>query len=129
MTTTAEAFISRTVAGHPQLILPDLIGLDEVMQFTSVILMHHTDCGALTYSDESIRSKIKERLPQHQHREVDEMKYGGLQNKWSIKEDVKKDVAWVRNNELIREELRSNVIGCLYNIETGIVESVDMPSY
>ena len=89
--------------------------------------MHHTDCGATHFDDVNLRSTLKERLPPHLHGEVEEMGYGGIKSSGPIEEDLKKDVAWIRGHQLIREELRSKVYGCLYDIETGVVKTVDMP--
>lgn len=37
-----EAFIFRTIAGHPHLVLRDIVTLDASHQFEDLILIHHT---------------------------------------------------------------------------------------
>lgn len=71
-----EAFIFRTIAGHPQPIFQDLVVLDAVSHgFDEIIIMYHTgkhdttiregtsadsiaDCGAHRFNDDFIRSEL-----------------------------------------------------------------------
>lgn len=125
---SSDAFISRNVCGHPHNALPDILAIDELIEISAIILLHHSDCGALHFSNEWALTRVKERLPSHLHNEVEQMNYGGIGGLHSIEEDVKRDVAWVRENKFIREELRSKVYGCVYDIETGVVKTIEAPS-
>lgn len=77
-----EAFIFRTIAGHPQPVYENLVGLDRTSHgFEDVILLYHTgtvarlkrvwscanerlqDCGAMYFDEEMIRSGILETDP------------------------------------------------------------------
>ena len=85
-----------------------LLGTDEV------ILVHHTDCGMLTFSDDDFRRTIQEDV--------------GIKPTWSaeafgdLEEDVRQSVARVKASPFIPR--KDSVRGFVYEVETGRLREV-----
>jgi carbonic anhydrase len=85
-----------------------LLGTDEV------ILVHHTDCGMLTFSDDDFRRTIQEDV--------------GIKPTWSaeafgdLEEDVRQSVARVKASPFIPH--KESVRGFVYEVETGLLREV-----
>ncbi|MDQ2760422.1 MAG: carbonic anhydrase [Actinomycetota bacterium] len=85
-----------------------LLGTEEI------ILIHHTDCGMLTFSDDDFRSQIQ--------------KDTGIRPQWAaetfpdVDEDVRQSVARVHASPFIPN--KSSVRGFVYDVETGRLREV-----
>jgi carbonic anhydrase len=88
-----------------------LLGTEEV------ILIHHTDCGMLTFSDEDFRRSLQDEV--------------GIKPHWSteafsdLEEDVRQSVARIRASPFIPH--KQSVRGFIYEVETGHLREVDAP--
>jgi carbonic anhydrase len=88
-----------------------LLGTEEV------ILMHHTDCGMLTLSDEDFRRSLQDEV--------------GIKPTWSteafsdLEEDVRQSIARVKASPFIPN--KGSVRGFVYEVETGRLREVDGP--
>src|SRR3954464_14717544 len=86
-----------------------LLGTEEV------ILMHHTDCGMLTFSDEDFRRSLQEEV--------------GIKPHWSteafgdLEEDVRQSIARIKASPFIPH--KDHVRGFVYEVETGHLREVD----
>jgi carbonic anhydrase len=89
-----------------------LLGTEEV------ILMHHTDCGMLTFSDEDFRRSLQDEV--------------GIKPHWSteafsdLEEDVRQSVARIKASPFIPK--KDSVRGFIYEVETGRLREVDGPA-
>ena len=110
-----ECIIMRNVAGHPQHCLNDIVALDAFLDITDIVVVHHTDCGSTYWTNDFVRSKVKERLPNLQG--VESMQFGAVTT--SLEQSVIDDLEFIRNSELIRKELADRSHGFLYDIKTG----------
>jgi len=85
-----------------------LLGTEEV------ILMHHTDCGMLTFSDDEFKDQIQ--------------KDTGIKPPWSaeafkdLEEDVRQSIERVKSSPFIPN--KSSVRGFVYDVKTGRVSEV-----
>lgn len=85
-----------------------LLGTEEVM------LIHHTDCGMLTFSDEEFRRQVQEET--------------GIKPHWScetfddLDEDVRESIARVKASPFIPR--KDAVRGFVYELETGRLREV-----
>lgn len=81
---------------------------------TEIMLIHHTDCGMLTFSDEEFREQIR--------RET------GIRPDWSsetfrdLDDDVRQSIARIRNDPAIPS--RKLVRGFVYNVKMGTLAEV-----
>jgi carbonic anhydrase len=84
----------------------------------SIMLIHHTDCGMLTFSDDEFRRQIEEET--------------GIRPDWAAEafDDVERDVA----QSLLRIQAspfipyKDDVRGFVYDVKTGRLREVEAPS-
>ena len=85
-----------------------LLGTEEIM------VIHHTDCGMLTFSDDDFRRQIQEET--------------GIKPEWAaeafpdLEEDVRQSVARIRWSPFIPH--KESVRGFVYEVETGRLREV-----
>ena len=89
-----------------------LLGTEEV------ILMHHTDCGMLTFTDEDFRRALQDEV--------------GIKPHWSteafsdLEDDVRQSIARIKASPFILHKDR--VRGFVYEVESGHLREVDAPA-
>ena len=87
----------------------NLLGTEEI------VLIHHTDCGMLTFTDEEFAAKLEEET--------------GSKPDWSaeafsdLDEDVRKSVARIKESPFIPK--KDSVRGFVYDVESGGLREVD----
>ncbi len=86
-----------------------LLGTEEV------VVIHHTDCGMLTFSNEDLTAKIKEDLG------VDASGQDFLPFS-DLEESVRGDVEKIRASDLIPDDI--SVSGAIYDVKTGQLREV-----
>lgn len=85
-----------------------LLGTEEI------ILIHHTDCGMLTFSDDDFRRTIQQET--------------GIKPEWSaetfdnLEEDVRQSIARIKNSPFIPR--RDQIRGFVYDVKTGGLSEV-----
>ncbi len=90
-----------------------LLGTEEI------ILIHHTDCGMLTFTDDQFKASIQAET--------------GIKPEWAaeafedVDEDVRQSLARIHASPFI--PLKDNIRGFVYEVETGLLrEVVSTPS-
>jgi len=85
-----------------------LLGTEEI------VLIHHTDCGMLTFTDDEFKKSIQDEV--------------GIKPEWAaeafsdLEEDVKQSLARVNASPFIPN--KSSVRGFVYEVETGRLREV-----
>jgi carbonic anhydrase len=85
-----------------------LLGTEEI------ILIHHTDCGMLTFTDDDFKASIQEET--------------GIKPPWApesfsdVDADVRQSLARIQSSPFI--PLKDNVRGFVYEVETGVLREV-----
>jgi carbonic anhydrase len=85
-----------------------LLGTEEIM------LIHHTDCGMLTFSDDDFRRQVQQET--------------GIKPEWSaeafddLDEDVRQSIARIKASPFIAN--KDQVRGFVYEVETGRLREV-----
>lgn len=85
-----------------------LLGTEEI------ILIHHTDCGMLTFTDDEFKRQIFEET--------------GIKPEWSpesfndIEVDVRQSIKRIKNNPFV--PLRDKVRGFIFDVATGLLHEV-----
>ena len=87
----------------------ELLGTDEVL------VIHHTDCGMLTFTNEQLREKLKEKYGRDPG-DVDYLPFSDLEQ--SVRDDVEK----VRSFPFARRDTR--VSGYIFDVRTGRLREV-----
>jgi carbonic anhydrase len=85
-----------------------LLGTEEIM------LIHHTDCGMLTFSDDEFRHQVQQET--------------GIKPEWAAEafddlgEDLRQSIARIKASPFIPK--KDNVRGFVYHVETGHLSEV-----
>ncbi|KAK5656641.1 hypothetical protein OQA88_4621 [Cercophora sp. LCS_1] len=118
-----EAIVHRNAGGNVRHALRDILMLDRALQLHELAIVHHTDCGTLTSTDEQVRSHVKARVDEVHWAEVDAIEWGSMTD---VEESIKGDVKWFRENPLVRAELKDGCRGFVLDSQTGKVRKVDV---
>ena len=80
-----------------------------------IILIHHTDCGMLTFGDDEFRNQLRERT--------------GAKPTWAaeafndLATDVRQSIQRIKNSPFLVDT--SSIRGFIFNVSTGLLEEVD----
>lgn len=95
--------------------LRSLVISQRLLGTNEVVVIHHTDCGMMSFENEDLRQKIQTDL-------------GADASGWDfltfsdLEESVREDVQAVRRSELVAEDVA--VYGAVYEVETGRLREV-----
>lgn len=109
-----DAHVIRNAGGRSIDGLRSLIISQRLLGTREIILIHHTDCGMLTFNDEDLRNQL--------NKETNE-----LVDHWSflpfndLKKSVIDDVEFLKKNPLI---LDVPITGYIYHVENGTIEKI-----
>jgi len=79
-----------------------------------VILIHHTDCGMLTFSDDDLKAQI--------HEEVGLKPHFSMESFSDLEEDVHQSIARIDASPFVPR--KESVRGFIYEVETGRLREV-----
>jgi carbonic anhydrase len=80
-----------------------------------IILIHHTDCGMLTFSDDELKAQI--------HQEVGMKPHFSMESFSDLEEDVRQSMARIQASPFIPHN--DSVRGFIYEVETGRLREVN----
>jgi carbonic anhydrase len=86
-----------------------LLGTEEI------VLIHHTDCGMLTFSDDEVKKQIEEATGIRPHFALEAFS--------DLEQDVRQSIARIRHNPFIvhKDEVR----GFVYEVDSGRLREVE----
>ncbi|KAH8805046.1 carbonic anhydrase [Xylogone sp. PMI_703] len=108
-----RAGVIRNAGGRAMDAIRSLVVLDGVMNVRTVIVVHHTDCGATHQTDEGIRQRLKKFAGSHSH-EIDQMKFGEITN---LEKGIREDMQILKSSPYLSKDLE--VYGFLFDLKTG----------
>ena len=79
-----------------------------------IILIHHTDCGMLTFSDDELKQQI--------HEDVGMKPHFSMESFSDLEEDVRQSIRRIQANPFIPHT--DSVRGFIYEVETGRLREV-----
>src|SRR5215213_9953560 len=79
-----------------------------------IVLIHHTDCGMLTFTDEELRQQIQEEAGIKPHFHMESFS--------DLEEDVRQSIARIQHSPFIPH--KDAVRGFIYEVETGRLREV-----
>jgi len=82
----------------------------QLLGTNEVVVIHHTDCGMLTFSNEDLRKKLKQELNADAEH-IDFLPFKDLE------QSVRDDVATIKNSPLILKNIE--VSGFIYDVKSG----------
>ena len=83
---------------------------EQLLGTNEVVVIHHTDCGMLTFSNADLRKKLKQELNADAEH-VDFLPFKDLE------QSVRDDVATIKNSPFIPENIE--VSGFIYDVRSG----------
>jgi carbonic anhydrase len=81
---------------------------------TEIVLIHHTDCGMLTFSDDELKQQIQEDVGIKPHFSMESFS--------DLEEDVRQSIARIQASPFVPN--KDSVRGFIYEVETGRLREV-----
>ncbi|KAJ5189193.1 Carbonic anhydrase [Penicillium cf. griseofulvum] len=110
-----DAHVIRNAGGRVSDALRSIIISQQLLGTREIVIVHHTNCGMLTFTDEGIRDKIRVDL----HQNVDHIAFLPFGD---LEQSVRDDIKLLKDSPLV---LDVPVTGYLYEVETGKIVQVE----
>jgi carbonic anhydrase len=110
-----DAHVIRNAGGLAREGMRSLVISQRLLGTSAIAVVHHTDCGMLTFKNEDVYAKVEEDLGADAS-QIDFMPFGNLE------QSVRDDVEFLRGSPLIAEE--TEVRGFVYDVETRRLSEV-----
>lgn len=111
-----DAHVIRNAGGRASEDAIRSIAISQLLLGTrEVVVIHHTDCGMVTFTNEQLRDKIRQDLGADAS-EIDFLPFRDLE------ESVRQDVETVRNSPLVLKGI--TVSGFIYDVHSGRLHEV-----
>lgn len=105
-----DAHVIRNAGGRAADALRSLVISEQLLGTTTIVILHHTDCGMLTFTNEQIHEKIKQEL----HTDADHIAFLPFKD---LEQSVRDDIAFLRHSPLIPTQIE--IVGFIYDVRTG----------
>jgi carbonic anhydrase len=111
-----DAHVIRNAGGLAREGLRSLVISQRLLGTSAIAVVHHTDCGMLTFENDDVHAKVREDLGADAS-EIDFMPFGDLE------QSIRDDVEFLRKSPLIAEE--TEIRGFVYDVETRRLTEVE----
>ena len=105
-----DAHVIRNAGGRAADAIRSLVISEQLLGTNTVVVIYHTDCGMLTFSNDDLRTKVKQDLHASADH-IDFLPFGDLE------QSVRDDVALIKNSPLIPDTI--TVSGYIYDVGSG----------
>jgi carbonic anhydrase len=110
-----DAHVIRNAGGRAADALRSLVISEQLLGTNTIVILHHTDCGMLTFTDEVIHEKVKHDL----HADADHIAFLPFKD---LDQSVRDDITFLRSSSLIPESIE--IRGFIYDVKTGKLHAV-----
>src|SRR6266699_3594515 len=111
-----DAHVIRNAGGRAsEDAIRSLVISEQLLGTTEIVVIHHTDCGMLTFSNDDLRTKVKQEL----HANADNIDFLPFKD---LEQSVRDDVTFLRNSPLIPKSI--DISGFIYDVRTGKLHPV-----
>lgn len=110
-----DAHVIRNAGGRVADALRSLVISEQLLGTKHIVVIHHTDCGMLTFSNEDLQAKVKRDL----HANADYIDFLPFKN---LEQSVWDDIAILRESALIPASIA--ISGYIYDVHSGKVVPV-----
>jgi carbonic anhydrase len=114
-----DAHVIRNAGGRARDALRSLIISQRLLGTREVAVIHHTDCGMLTFSNRDLREKVRTDLGQ----DTGEFDFLPFQN---LDDSVREDIDFLQATQLLDPE--TLIKGFVYDVATGKLREVRVES-
>jgi carbonic anhydrase len=111
-----DAHIIRNAGGLAKDALRSLVISEQLLGTREIVILHHTDCGMLTFKNEDVYAKVEESLGADAS-EIDFLPFADLD------QSVRDDIQFLEDSPLIPEDV--SIRGFVYHVETGKIREVE----
>ena len=105
-----DAHVIRNAGGRAADALRSLVISEQLLGTNTIVVIHHTDCGMLTFSNQDLRGKLKQELKA----DADNIDFLPFSN---LEQSVRDDVAFLRSSPLIPKSIE--ISGFIYDVKSG----------
>ena len=110
-----DAHVIRNAGGRAQDALRSIVISQRLLGTNEVLVIHHTDCGMLTFKNEDLYAKVQEDLGADAS-DIDFLPFPDLE------QSVRDDVRFLKDSPLVPDDV--SVRGFVYDVKTGKVSEV-----
>ena len=110
-----DAHVIRNAGGRAADAIRSLVISERLLGTNEIVVLHHTDCGMLTFSNDQLADKVQDDLGVDVHGQ-DFYPFKDLE------QSVRDDVETLRNSPLIPKDI--SISGAIYNVDTGTVTEI-----
>ena len=110
-----DAHVIRNAGGRARDALRSLVISQRLLGTNEIAVIHHTDCGMLTFSNPQLHAKVKQDLGADSSG-IDFLPFS------DVEESVREDVAFLQSSPLIPRDIP--VRGFVYDVRTGRLSEV-----
>ena len=114
-----DAHVIRNAGGLAAEAIRSLAISQELLGTREIVVIHHTDCGMLTFTDEIIRERLAGSLGAEAGRIAAGMEFLPFSD---VEESVRNDIAFIKASPLIRPD--TPVAGFVYDVTSGRLDPV-----
>lgn len=110
-----DAHVIRNAGGRAADALRSLVISEQLLGTKTIAIIHHTDCGMLTFTNEDIHQKIKQDL----HADADHIAFLPFND---LEQSVRDDIAFLKASPLIPASIE--IKGFVYDVHDGRLHEV-----
>ena len=114
-----DAHVIRNAGGRAEDAIRSLAISQELLGTREIVVIHHTDCGMLTFSNDDIRQKLGATNGPDCAKAAGELDFLPFPD---VDQSVRDDVAAIKASPLLRKDVPVN--GFVYEVETGRIRRV-----
>jgi carbonic anhydrase len=114
-----DAHVIRNAGGRAQDALRSLVISQRLLGTNEIAVIHHTDCGMVTFTNRDLHAKVKQDLGADASH-IDFLPFADLE------ESVREDVAFLQSSPLISGDVL--IRGFVYDVRTGRLNEVAVES-
>lgn len=100
--------------------LRSLVISEELLGTDTILVIHHTDCGMLTFDNEQLREKVGRDLGAAAQQAADKIDFLPFTD---LAASVRADVETIKSSPLIPQSIP--VFGLIYDVRTGKLETIE----
>jgi carbonic anhydrase len=105
-----DAHVIRNAGGRAEDAIRSLVISEQLLGTNTIVVIHHTDCGMLTFSNDDLRTKVKQEL----HANADHIDFLPFKD---LEQSVRDDVALLKASPLIPNNIE--ISGFIYDVRSG----------
>jgi carbonic anhydrase len=112
-----DAHVIRNAGGRARDALRSLVISERLLSTNEIAIIHHTDCGMATFTNNDLHAKVKRDLGADSSA-IDFLPFSDLE------ESVREDVSFLQSSPLIPGDV--TIRGFIYDVKTGRLNEVEV---